>query len=79
MMTDNLRLHVATCFCSVINHKIMTQNAVRTKTWHIRWAECVTDVLTTFWCLPWSTCTVEPQLSGLIRTSVNSPDNRESE
>ena len=47
------------CVCSVIDHR-WRQNVVRTKMWQEQKcgtrgvAECVTDVLTTFWRLLWS-------------------------
>ena len=41
------------CVCSVIDHR-WRQNAVRTKSGTRGVAECVTDVLTTFWRLLWS-------------------------
>ena len=41
------------CVCSVIDHR-WRQNVVRTKSGTRGVAECVTDVLTTFWRLLWS-------------------------
>ena len=42
------------CLCSVIENR-GRKNVVRTKKWHTAGvAECVTDVLTTFWRLLWS-------------------------